>query len=237
MVQFGEITPLTSSNSPPRHVSSEVSLPPKESGWRDPCILPKRKIPENIQFVLADLTKEWEFELGAFDVVHARLLLTHVPNPEEVMSRALQLVKPGGLIIIVDLDYSSTVQTGGPVTRAFASQLTEVWASRNADVEFGRKLAPLIEATGAFSDVEVHKVSTPFFGTDHPDEAVNQLVRQLKATCIHGVQDRRLRELGSRRIWWMPKLRSSIKLIARPCWTRIFAGRVAAPSLYAEMRR
>ncbi|KAJ7162428.1 S-adenosyl-L-methionine-dependent methyltransferase [Mycena filopes] len=158
--------------------------------------LPKREIPQNIQFVLADLTKEWEFELGTFDVIHARLLLTHVPNPEEVISRALQLVKPRGLIIIVDLDYSSTVQTGGPVTRAFASKLTEVWASRNADVEFGRKLAPLIEATGAFSDVEVHKVSTPFSGTDHPDEAVNQLVRQLKATCIHGVQDRRLRELG-----------------------------------------
>jgi 2-polyprenyl-3-methyl-5-hydroxy-6-metoxy-1,4-benzoquinol methylase len=39
---------------------------------------------------------------GGFDLIHARLLLMHLPAREEVLSRLVDSLKPGGLLVISD---------------------------------------------------------------------------------------------------------------------------------------
>jgi SAM-dependent methyltransferase len=43
-------------------------------------------------------------EPGAFDLVYARLVLVHLPDPEAALRRLIDWAKPGGLIAVADLD-------------------------------------------------------------------------------------------------------------------------------------
>jgi 2-polyprenyl-3-methyl-5-hydroxy-6-metoxy-1,4-benzoquinol methylase len=54
----------------------------------------------NVDFEQADIFDE-EFENGSFDVVFAFNMLHTVPDPESVVQRTVELLKPGGLFISV----------------------------------------------------------------------------------------------------------------------------------------
>jgi 2-polyprenyl-3-methyl-5-hydroxy-6-metoxy-1,4-benzoquinol methylase len=54
----------------------------------------------NVDFQQADIFDE-EFENGSFDVVLAFNMLHTVPDPESVVQRTVELLKPGGLFISV----------------------------------------------------------------------------------------------------------------------------------------
>ena len=54
----------------------------------------------NVDFEQADIFDE-EFENGSFDVVLAFNMLHTVPDPESVLQRTVELLKPGGLFISV----------------------------------------------------------------------------------------------------------------------------------------
>jgi len=40
----------------------------------------------------------------AFDLIHARLVMTHLPTREDVLQRLVQALKPGGVLLIEDFD-------------------------------------------------------------------------------------------------------------------------------------
>ncbi len=48
-----------------------------------------------------------ELPADAFDLVHARLLLTHLPEREDVLDRLLRATRPGGWVMIGDIDFST----------------------------------------------------------------------------------------------------------------------------------
>ncbi|KAF7342963.1 S-adenosyl-L-methionine-dependent methyltransferase [Mycena venus] len=136
--------------------------------------LPKRQIPGNMTFAQLDLTKDWDLETQSFDVVHSRLVMSHVPNGEHVVRRAAQLVKPGGLLIMEDIDVSSLARTGGPAAALLAAKAIQIWALRAADLEIAGKLAGIMSSPGCFPRVHAHKITLPLSGTG-ADEAVNEL--------------------------------------------------------------
>jgi hypothetical protein len=76
-----------------------------------------------------------------------------------------QLVKPGGLLLIEDIDINCLVQTGGPATRLITSKVVEIWESRSADMDMSRKYAGILTSMGYFPCVHGHKISMPFDGT------------------------------------------------------------------------
>lgn len=55
-------------------------------------------------FVDADLTKVAIVNGGPFDLVFARLVLIHMPNPVEVLVKLWSWVKPGGTLCIMNYD-------------------------------------------------------------------------------------------------------------------------------------
>jgi hypothetical protein len=58
----------------------------------------------NVTFRVCDASDE----LGdaEYDVAYARFLLTHVSDPSSVLAKMVRAVKPGGLVVVEDIDFS-----------------------------------------------------------------------------------------------------------------------------------
>jgi SAM-dependent methyltransferase len=89
-----------------------------------------------------------------FDLVHARLVLVHVPAREQALARIVAALKPGGWLLIDDFDpalipmcpesRNEKDELINKVRRAFLTLLE----SRGADCEYGRKLPRLLAEAG-----------------------------------------------------------------------------------------
>ncbi|KAJ6535769.1 S-adenosyl-L-methionine-dependent methyltransferase, partial [Mycena capillaripes] len=167
-------------NNPHRAVQAAIQFPDAEVLAMDICpfqiayLTCTRHIPKNMRFELGDLSKELNFEKEAFDVVHARLVMIHIPDGESAVRRAAQLVRPGGLLLMEELDGDSMAQTGGHAVHRFVSKLNQIIKSRTADPELGKKLAGIMTSTGYFPHVHVHRIALPLSGTGS-DDATNAL--------------------------------------------------------------
>ncbi|KAJ7062506.1 S-adenosyl-L-methionine-dependent methyltransferase [Mycena amicta] len=133
-----------------------------------------RIFPPNVTFQKIDLTKEWPFEDGQYDVVHARFLLIHVPHGAEIARRVARLVKPGGYLLLEDQDFGAFVGTAEPEVAKLVLKMIDFWADRSADLEMGRKLQGILDNTGYFDGVETRKISMPLGGRT-TDESLNYL--------------------------------------------------------------
>jgi SAM-dependent methyltransferase len=86
---------------------------------------------------------------GAFDLVHARLLLVNIPCPEQVMAEMARLVKPGGWIVTDEADAGARVCY--PPLEAWdqlAAIFHAAYRSEGADLLIGRKLTALLRDAG-----------------------------------------------------------------------------------------
>jgi SAM-dependent methyltransferase len=88
---------------------------------------------------------------GQFDVIHARLVLSHLPTPLPVIARLIAALRPGGWLILGELDPMLPYQPAADeshlineVGRAF----TRVLASTGGDPTLGRRLHPILRAAG-----------------------------------------------------------------------------------------
>ncbi|KAJ7822851.1 S-adenosyl-L-methionine-dependent methyltransferase, partial [Mycena leptocephala] len=160
-------------------IQAAKQFPEAEVHAIDISPLPNRILPSNIHFQLADLTQELNFETETFTIVHARLVMCHVSNGKDVIERAARLVRPGGLLLIEDLDISNLVSTGGPAVKRFISTLIQLATARGGDMEIGRKLEGIITSLGVFEDINVTKITVPLSGTGS-DSAKNELGLALK---------------------------------------------------------
>jgi SAM-dependent methyltransferase len=89
-------------------------------------------------------------EWGAFDLVHARFLLEHLPAPLEAVRAMVRAVRPGGRIVLVDDDH--TLLRLWPAVPAFERLWEVYWRQyeRNGtDPNVGRRLVALLVAAGA----------------------------------------------------------------------------------------
>ncbi len=92
---------------------------------------------------------------GDFDLVHARLVLLHLPERDRALRRMAAAVRPGGWLLIEDFDISLQPlvcpDSHGPdqhlankIKDGFRALLFE----RGVDAEFGRRLPRLFRAAG-----------------------------------------------------------------------------------------
>jgi ubiquinone/menaquinone biosynthesis C-methylase UbiE len=87
-----------------------------------------------------------------FDLIHARLVLVHLPEREKVLDRMVAALKPGGWLLTEEFD--SVSQLSAPdrspweVTLKSASAMREVMTGRGVNAGFGRALAGHLRARG-----------------------------------------------------------------------------------------
>ncbi|KAK7006243.1 S-adenosyl-L-methionine-dependent methyltransferase [Favolaschia claudopus] len=115
----------------------------------------------NMRFQLVDVTQPLAFDPMSFDVVHARLLFTHVPDAVDAVKRAAELVKPGGWLFLEDLDVSSAIESGGPIVSKLLTLWTDILAMDGVDTGFGRKIESAIRSTSMFSAIHTQTVPVP----------------------------------------------------------------------------
>jgi len=103
-----------------------------------------------------DLNKD-TLEQGWYDLVHARLVLSHLANRDEMLEKLIAALRPGGWIVIEDFDHLTLKQMSVPsrVSDQDATaykRLLEIalrfLASRGVDGEFGCRLYGLLRAQG-----------------------------------------------------------------------------------------
>lgn len=120
----------------------------------------------NVEVRAHDITTD-PLDRDAFDVIHTRLVLVHLPDREAVLRRLVEALRPGGWLVLEEFESLSMK----PDPASFPSEtlfktLDAMWAnmgSRGADVQFGRKLPPLLEGQGLV-DVAADGYVTRFQG-------------------------------------------------------------------------
>ena len=99
-------------------------------------------------------------EPEAFDLVYARLVLMHLPDPARAIDVLSSWLKPGGVLAIADLDCSTCTPADpdAPGASQFAAALDTVRTAMQAcalmDPAFGARLPALIGAAGYHGVVE-----------------------------------------------------------------------------------
>ncbi len=90
-----------------------------------------------------------------FDLIHARLLLVHLPEREQVLSSLVAALRPGGWLLVEDADPAlqprSALDPRGPedeLANRVRDGLRTLLAGRQADLAFGRRLPGMLRAAG-----------------------------------------------------------------------------------------
>ncbi len=95
---------------------------------------------------------------GAFDLVHARLLLVNVPRPEEIVSEMVALARPGGVVASHEADYLSHVCD--PPSEAW-DRLFELYDAHSrecgVDLNVGRRSYRLFREAG-LKDIQIRPI-------------------------------------------------------------------------------
>jgi ubiquinone/menaquinone biosynthesis C-methylase UbiE len=114
--------------------------------------------PSNLAFVRHDVVHD-PIPTGEYDLVHARLVLVHLPEREEVIRGLVGSLRPGGTVLIEDFDY--VIQDGWVPTapddqlyRRVHRALQDLLHRRGADTRYARRLPQLLRSAG-LTDVSV----------------------------------------------------------------------------------
>jgi 2-polyprenyl-3-methyl-5-hydroxy-6-metoxy-1,4-benzoquinol methylase len=87
-----------------------------------------------------------------FDLVHARLVLMHLPERESVLERMIAALKPGGWIVLEEFDTLSVlpdpVVSPGEVSLKASQALRQVLSAGGVDLRYGRLLPQKMRSSG-----------------------------------------------------------------------------------------
>lgn len=92
---------------------------------------------------------------GTFDLVHARLVLVHVPDRARALSTMVAALRPGGWLLVEDADTAlqplacvDDGAAGSGRANRLRDAVRELLAGRGADLRFGRTLPRVLRDAG-----------------------------------------------------------------------------------------
>jgi SAM-dependent methyltransferase len=111
----------------------------------------------NVQLVGGD-AEAAALPRASFDLAHARLVLINVPQPERILSEMAAVVRPGGLVIVQEVDwYSWTCEPFHPAWGRLLRVNQLIHSGNGQDLFIGRRLPGLLRASGLVNvDVKAH---------------------------------------------------------------------------------
>jgi SAM-dependent methyltransferase len=90
-----------------------------------------------------------DFPAASFDVVHVRALLCHLTEREDVLTRAVSWVRPGGWLVIEDVSLQPSLRTTNPLFRKIAQAgVTLLEQSIGSDMLWADTLPSRLRARG-----------------------------------------------------------------------------------------
>ncbi len=107
---------------------------------------------------------------GPFDLVHARLVLVHLPDRERALRTMIDVLRPGGWLLVEDADPAlqpasviDAVDDAGALANRLRNGFRALLGERGVDLAYGRKLPRLLRAAG-LADV----AADAYFPIAHP---------------------------------------------------------------------
>ena len=89
-------------------------------------------------------------EWASFDLVHARFLLEHVPDPQAVVDGMVRAARPGGRVVLADDDHDVLrLHPPAPALERLWRAYIETYARAGNDPYVGRRLVELLARAGA----------------------------------------------------------------------------------------
>ena len=120
--------------------------------------------------------------VGAFDLVHARLVLSHLSDPGEALARLCSALREGGTLVVEDFEfqYGSDAENDSETLRAMRALVRE-----NVDAALGATLARRCRALGL---IDVHaEARVVMYRYDTPGvEVLRQSFHQLRDRLLIG---------------------------------------------------
>jgi ubiquinone/menaquinone biosynthesis C-methylase UbiE len=102
----------------------------------------------NVEFRQGDILAQAAPPTG-FGVVYARFLLTHLREPAQAVERLRDLLAPGGLLIVEDIDFSGHFShPPSPAFAAYVDLYQRTALARGAHPDIGPQLPRLLDAAG-----------------------------------------------------------------------------------------
>jgi hypothetical protein len=124
----------------------------------------------NVEVSRHDVGRDDPPAAGGFDLVHARLVLVHVPERERALATMVAAARSGGWVMVEDADPAlqplACIDAAGPdqeLANRVRAGLRTLLAGRGADLAYGRKLPRLLRAVGL-----VDVAADAYFPVAHP---------------------------------------------------------------------
>jgi SAM-dependent methyltransferase len=114
-----------------------------ETRWLEPLAGP------NLEVRRHDVVTD-PLEPEAYDLVHTRLVLMHLPERKAVLAKLYESLRPGGWLVVEDYDLSFAL-ISYPLNAAFTKvglSLSAAFDAAGADASLGRKLPAALESLG-----------------------------------------------------------------------------------------
>lgn len=181
----------------------------------------------NIEFRRAD-AHSWA-EVGAYDFVYCRFLLTHLKEPQPVLGQIWRALRPGGRALLEDIDFSGHV-CHPPCTafERYQQLYRQVVHRRGGDADIGPKLFRMAKEAN-WQSLEIEVVQPVFVQEESREMAIITLENIADAVLGEGLAS--AQELDS----ILEELRAFTKaddtLLSLP---RIFQLRARAPGKSGE---
>ncbi len=180
---------------------------------------------ENVQVRRLDVSTEL-LPVAAFDLVHTRLLLEHLPRRDDVLRAMVAALRPGGWLLIQDFDWASAdvVHPASPVHSRIVAAIRTFLESRGYDAHYGRKLPGLLREQG-LQDVStqarsVHVHADPERGVPQWELLADQLAPGLLTLDLVSQDD-----LDAFHALWHDDVHDSFAPLMVSCWGRRAAER------------
>ncbi|HYZ36404.1 MAG TPA: methyltransferase domain-containing protein [Pseudonocardiaceae bacterium] len=140
----------------------------------------------NLQVLQHDVVAE-DFPVGSFDLIHARWLLMNLPEREEVLTKAVSWLAPGGWLITEEMDLFPVSSSPHPAIRRFIDAFEQLLAdSHGADFRWARRRLPAALAEVGLSELGM-SASVKHVGDGSPDDAAYRFsMAQLRSGLVDG---------------------------------------------------
>jgi len=135
------------------HVGPKGSVTGMDIDAEASAKLPEKQDPNNnsYRFFEADIA-EAELEESSFDLVFVRMVLLHIQQPNEVLKRLWRWVQPGGSLLIMDYDLTSSSSfPQHPVIERALRYSVDTFRRDGLDIEIGSRVPALFVEAGLSS--------------------------------------------------------------------------------------